>query len=192
MDRLVDRSISAKAFTDDSNGSLPQRVRTVVVGGGIIGSSIAYHLALAGESDVLLLENNVLGSGTTWHAAGLVTGARSSAALTKLAKYSLELYRELEELSGVDISFRPSGSLNIARTPGRLDEIRYARDVAEQQGVRAEMLTDERFKEVWPIASTEGSLAPCSCRTMATLTPDMPRSHSPRWHTLAAFRSAKA
>lgn len=158
MDRLVDRTISAKAFTDDSNGPIPQRVRTVVVGGGIIGASIAYHLALAGESDVLLVESNVLGSGTTWHAAGLVTGARSSVALTKLAKYSLELYRELEELSGVDISFRPSGSLNIARTPGRLDEIRYARDVAEQQGVRTEMLDDERFKEVWPLASTDGIL----------------------------------
>lgn len=158
MDRLVDRTISAKAFTDDSNAPIPQRARTVVVGGGIIGSSIAYHLALAGESDVLLLENNVLGSGTTWHAAGLVTGARSSAALTKLAKYSLGLYRELEELSGVDISFRPSGSLNVARTPGRLDEIRYARDVAEQHGVRTEMLEGERLKEVWPIASTDGIL----------------------------------
>lgn len=156
MDRLADRGISAKAFTDDAEGALPQRVRTVIVGGGIIGASTAYHLALAGESDVLLLEANVLGSGTTWHAAGLVTGARSSAPMTKLAKYSLGVYRELEDLSGVDISFRPSGSLNIARTPGRLDEITYARDVAEQHGVRTEMLDEHRFKEVWPIASTEG------------------------------------
>ena len=158
MDKLVDRSISAKAFTDDSHDPLPPRVRTVVVGGGIVGASIAYHLARAGESDVLLLENHVLGSGTTWHAAGLVTGARSNAAMTKLAKYSLDLYRELEELSGVDISFRSSGSLNIARTPGRLDEILYARDVAEQHGVRTEMLDSKRFREVWPLASPEGIL----------------------------------
>lgn len=158
MDRLVDRTISAKAFTDDADGALPQRVRTVVVGGGIIGASTAYHLALAGETDVLLLEANVLGSGTTWHAAGLVTGARSSAPMTKLAKYSLGVYGELEELSGIDISFRRAGSLNIARTPGRLDELLYARDVAEQQGIRTEMLDEQRFKEVWPIASAEGVL----------------------------------
>ncbi|MFD1210709.1 FAD-dependent oxidoreductase [Arthrobacter sp. GCM10027362] len=158
MDRLVDRTISAAVFTDTSTEPLPQRVRTVVVGGGIVGASIAYHLTLAGESDVLLLESNVLGSGTTWHAAGLVTGARSSAPMTGLAKYGLEVYRELEQISGVDISFRPSGSLNIARTPGRLDEILYARDVAEQQGVRTEMLDEKRFKEVWPLASTEGVL----------------------------------
>lgn len=158
MDRLVDRSISAKAFTDEAHEALPSRVRTVVVGGGIVGASIAYHLALAGENDVLLVEGNVLGSGTTWHAAGLVTGARSSAPMTKLARYGIELYRELENLSGIDISFQPAGSLNIARTPGRLDEILYARDVADQQGVRTEMLDEQRFKEVWPIASAEGVL----------------------------------
>lgn len=158
MDRLVDRSISAGSFTNDSRNPIPGRVRTVVVGGGIIGASIAYHLALAGESDVLLLEHNVLGSGTSWHAAGLVTGARSSVAMTKLAKYSLEMYRALEELSGVEVAFRAAGSLNVARTPGRLDEILYARDVAEQNGVRTEMLDDERFREVWPLASTEGVL----------------------------------
>ncbi len=158
MDKLADRSISALSFTEDADGPLPERVRTVVVGGGIIGSSIAYHLALAGETDVLLVEANVLGSGTTWHAAGLVTGARSSAPMTKLAQYSLDLYRQLEELSGVEVSFRQAGSLNIARTPGRLDEILYARDVAEQHGVRTEMLDDQRFNEVWPIASTDGVL----------------------------------
>ncbi|WP_461186677.1 GcvT family protein [Arthrobacter sp. Z4-13] len=158
MDKLVDRTISAKAFTDEADTSIPPRVRTVVVGGGIIGSSIAYHLALAGETDVLMLEANVLGSGTTWHAAGLVTGARSSAPMTKLAQYSLDLYGKLEELSGVEVAFQRAGSLNIARTPGRLDELLYARDVAEQHGVRAEMLDDRRFKEVWPLASAEGVL----------------------------------
>jgi glycine cleavage system aminomethyltransferase T/glycine/D-amino acid oxidase-like deaminating enzyme len=158
MDRLVDRTISAKAFTDDSHDPLPPRVRTVIVGGGIIGVSIAYHLAAAGENDILLLENNVLGSGTSWHAAGLVTGARGSATMTKLAKYGLEFYGQLEQMSGVDVSFQRSGSLSVARTSGRLDEILYAKDVAEQQGVRTEMLTPERYKEVWPLASGEGVL----------------------------------
>ncbi|WP_426773476.1 FAD-dependent oxidoreductase, partial [Pseudomonas aeruginosa] len=78
MDRLVDRTISATMFTDTSHDPMPTHVRTVVVGGGIIGASIAYHLAAAGENDTLLLESNVLGSGTSWHAAGLVTGARGT------------------------------------------------------------------------------------------------------------------
>lgn len=158
MDRLVDRAISAGVFTDSSRDSLPSRVRTVVVGGGIVGASIAYHLAAAGETDTLLLESNVLGSGTSWHAAGLVTGARGSTTMTKLAKYGLEFYRDLEQISGIDVSFQPSGSLSIARTPGRVDEILYAKDVAEQQGIRTEWLSEERYKEVWPLASHDGVL----------------------------------
>jgi 4-methylaminobutanoate oxidase (formaldehyde-forming) len=86
MDRLVDRSIGASIFTDDAGPSLPSRAGTVILGGGIIGASIAYHLAAAGVEDVLLLEKNVLGSGTSWHAAGLVSGGRGPTALTKLAR----------------------------------------------------------------------------------------------------------
>ncbi|BCW38376.1 FAD-dependent oxidoreductase [Arthrobacter sp. StoSoilA2] len=158
MDRLVDRSISAKAFTETSRDPLPPRVRTVIVGGGIVGSSIAYHLAAAGESDILLLEGNVLGSGTSWHAAGLVTGARGSSTMTKLSKYGLEFYTQLEQMSGIDVSFQRSGSLSVARTPGRVDELLYAKDVADQQGVRTEWLTEDRFHEVWPLASHAGVL----------------------------------
>lgn len=158
MDRLVDRTISAQAFTDTSHDPLPSRVRTVIVGGGIVGASIAYHLAAAGEDDILLLEGNVLGSGTSWHAAGLVTGARGSTTMTKLAKYGVECYAKLEVLSGIDVSFQRSGSLSVARTAGRVDEILYAKDVAEQQGVRAEWLAEEHYKEVWPLASHEGVL----------------------------------
>lgn len=158
MDRLVDRTISASAFTETSHDPLPSRVRTIVVGGGIVGTSIAYHLAAAGENDVLLLESNVLGSGTSWHAAGLVTGARGSTTMTKLAQYGLELYGQLEEMSGIDVSFQRSGSLSVARTAGRVDEILYAKDVADQQGVRTEWLTEDRYKEIWPLASYKGVL----------------------------------
>lgn len=178
MDRLVDRTISASAFTETSHDPLPPRVRTIIVGGGIVGASIAYHLAAAGESDILVLENNVLGSGTSWHAAGLVTGARGSATMTKLAKYGLELYGQLEEMSGVDVSFRRSGSLSVARTPGRVDEILYAKDVADQQGVRTEWLTEARYKEVWPLASHEGVLG-------ALLLPD--DGHINPGHATVAF-----
>ncbi|WP_420180876.1 GcvT family protein [Paenarthrobacter sp. TA1.8] len=178
MDRLADRSISAAAFTDTSRDSLPRHVRTVIVGGGIVGASIAYHLTAAGENDTLLLESNVLGSGTSWHAAGLVTGARGTTTMTKLAKYGLEFYRDLQKMSGIDVSFQRSGSLSVARTPGRVDEILYARDVADQQGIRTEWLSAERYHEVWPSASHEGVLG-------ALLLPD--DGHINPGHATVAF-----
>ncbi|BCW18135.1 FAD-dependent oxidoreductase [Arthrobacter sp. NtRootA9] len=156
MDRLVDRDISASMFTATSHDPLPTHVRTVVVGGGIIGASIAYHLSAAGENDTLLLESNVLGSGTSWHAAGLVTGARGTTTMTKLAKYGLDFYSQLEQRSGLDVSFQRSGSLSVARTAGRVDELLYAKDVADQQGVRTEWLTEDRYKELWPLATYSG------------------------------------
>jgi 4-methylaminobutanoate oxidase (formaldehyde-forming) len=81
MDRLADRSLSAALFTESSRDSLPARAGTIVVGGGIIGASIAHHLAANGVDDVLILERGVLTSGTSWHAAGLVAGARTRAAI---------------------------------------------------------------------------------------------------------------
>jgi glycine cleavage system aminomethyltransferase T/glycine/D-amino acid oxidase-like deaminating enzyme len=156
MDRLVDRSISASMFTDDSRSSLPSKVGTVIVGGGIVGASIAYHLAAAGAHDVLLLEKNVLGSGTSWHAAGLVAGGRGTTAMTKLASYSRDFYGGLQERSGLDVSFQRSGSLSIARTSGRVDELLYARDVAQQNGVEAHIVDVEEVKRLWPLISTDG------------------------------------
>ncbi|HEV7184171.1 MAG TPA: FAD-dependent oxidoreductase [Leifsonia sp.] len=156
MERLVDTSVSGSAFTDSTSDPLPERARIVVIGGGVIGASIAYHLAEAGEKDVLLVEANVIGSGTSWHAAGLVTGARGNATLTDLAQYGLQTYQRLESMSGIDVNYTRAGSLSIARTPGRMDEITYARDVARQRGVETEMLTPERFAEVWPLARQDG------------------------------------
>lgn len=156
MDRLVDRSISASMFTVDSGASLPSKVGTLVVGGGILGASIAYHLAAAGVDDVLLLEKNVLGSGTSWHAAGLVSGGRGSAALTGLARYSRDFYAGLEAQSGLDVSFTRCGSVSIARTRGREDELLYARDVAQQNGVDARIIDVDEVKRLWPLIATDG------------------------------------
>lgn len=143
---------------DGSAADLPAHAEVIVVGGGIVGSSIAYHLNLLGKRDVLLLEANALASGTTWHAAGLVNAARGSIAMTELSKYGADFYRQLEERTGIDVSFVGSGSVTVARTPGRVDEILYAKDVADHCGVRNEYLSEERLREVWPIASTEGIL----------------------------------
>lgn len=107
------------------------------MGGGIVGASIAYHLALAGETDVLLLEKNVLGGGTTWHAAGLANRVRATAALTGLSMYGTAFYSELESLSGIDVNWHRSGSLALARTTGRVDELHYQRNISEQLGIDA-------------------------------------------------------
>lgn len=162
MDRLVDRSLSATVFAAGlpvGGESLPTRVGTIVVGGGIVGASIALHLAEAGVDDVLLLERGVLTSGTTWHAAGLVAGARGSRALTGLSSYGLAFYGELEARSGLDVSLTRSGSLSIARQPGRVDELAYARDVAVRSGIEAHLVEADAVSRLWPLASPEGVLA---------------------------------
>ena len=113
----------------------------IVVGGGIIGSSIAYHLAHAGVNDVLLVERNVLTSGTTWHAAGLIANARGSIALTGLSQYGPELYSTLHAQTGIDVGLTTPGSISVARTAARVDELTHAADIAHHCGVRAEILS---------------------------------------------------
>ena len=96
----------------------------IVVGGGIIGSSIAYHLAHAGVNDVLLVERNVLTSGTTWHAAGLIGGARGTAVETKLSVDGIELVQSLEAETGCATGYKQCGSTTVARGPERLTALR--------------------------------------------------------------------
>lgn len=159
MDKLADRSLSAALFTHASREPLPPRAGTVIVGGGIIGASIAHHLAAAGDTDVLILERGVLTSGTSWHAAGLVAGARSTAAMTTLSTYGLEVYAQLEERSGLAVSFQRCGSLSIARTLGRVDELHYGLDVAHQHGIDARIVDPDEIAQLWPLASVDGMLA---------------------------------
>jgi glycine cleavage system aminomethyltransferase T/glycine/D-amino acid oxidase-like deaminating enzyme len=159
MDRLADSSLSAAIFTDTALDPLPERASVVVVGGGIVGSSIAYHLAASGISDVLLLEQGVLTNGTTWHAAGLVAGARATTALTELSQYGRTCYQGLAERSGIDVSFTECGSLSIARQPGRVTELEYGCDVANAAGVAAKLVDVDEIQRLWPLAATEGLLA---------------------------------
>ena len=99
--------------------SLPAKARIVVIGGGVAGCSVAYHLAKLGWTDVVLLERKQLTSGTTWHAAGLIAQLRATANMTKFAKYSQELYGALEAETGVATGFKRNGSITVALTHER-------------------------------------------------------------------------
>ena len=99
---------------------LPDRARVVIIGGGVIGTSVAYHLAAMGWTDVLLLEQGQLSCGTTWHAAGLVGQLRASEAGTRLVQYSTRLYERLEAETGLSAGFRRCGGVTVARTPDRM------------------------------------------------------------------------
>src|ERR1044071_9066919 len=103
---------------------LPDHARVVIIGGGIVGCSIAYHLTLRGEADVALLERRQLTCGTTWHAAGLIGQLRATHNLTRLAQYTAQLYSGLEAQTGQATGFRQSGSLAVAATAARLEELK--------------------------------------------------------------------
>ncbi len=156
-ERMLDDTLTATSFTPDAaDGALPERAQIIVVGGGIAGSSIAYHLAGLGITDVLLLERARIASGTSWHAAGLVARVRGSHPLTELAGYGVDLYRGLADETGVDVHFRPTGSLTLAENKGRLTELRYAAAIARHHGVEANLLEPSEVPDVWPLASTDG------------------------------------
>src|SRR5207244_10620890 len=104
--------------------SIPSHARVVIIGGGIVGCSVAYHLTKLGWRDVLVLERRQLSCGTTWHAAGLVGQLRSSHNLTRLASYGAVLYEQLEAETGQATGFRRSGSISVARTAERMIELK--------------------------------------------------------------------
>src|SRR5713226_1493849 len=103
---------------------LPGRARVVIIGGGVIGTSVAYHLAEMGCLDVVLLEQGQLSCGTTWHAAGLVGQLRSTQGGTRLVQYSTELYRELEAETGLATGYKQCGGVTVARTEARMTQLR--------------------------------------------------------------------
>ena len=134
---------------------LPRRARVVIVGGGVIGCSIAYHLTKIGWSDVVLLERKQLTSGTTWHAAGLVGQLRPSINMTRLAKYTGELYRGLEAETGQATGYRQCGSISMATTAERFEELKRSASMAKVFDLPVEVITPERIKELYPIANVD-------------------------------------
>ena len=131
--------------------SLPKHARVVIIGGGIVGASIAYHLAKLGWSDVVLLERKRLTSGTTWHAAGLVGQLRATANLTKLARYTTELYASLEAETGQATGFMQRGSLSIATNSERLEELMRGASMAKTFGLEVNAVSPAEIKRYWPL-----------------------------------------
>jgi 4-methylaminobutanoate oxidase (formaldehyde-forming) len=131
--------------------ALPDRARCVILGGGIIGCSTAYHLAKLGWKDIVLLERNKLTSGSTFHAAGLVGQLRTSANITQLLKYSVELYDTLERETGQATGWKRNGGLRLACNQERLTEIKRQATTARSFGLEMHLLSPEEAGKLWPI-----------------------------------------
>ncbi|WP_300435385.1 FAD-dependent oxidoreductase [uncultured Mameliella sp.] len=137
---------------------LPTKARAVIIGGGVIGCSLAYHLTKLGWTDVVLLERKQLTSGTTWHAAGLIAQLRASANMTRLAKYSQELYGRLEEETGIATGFRRVGSITAALTSERHEELRRSAAMARAFGVEIDEVDTAEIAGKYPHLNTDDVL----------------------------------
>lgn len=130
--------------------------RVVVIGGGVVGVGTLYHLVKKGWSDVVLVERKELTSGSTWHAAGLLPLFNLSYSIGQLHKYSVALYKTLEQETGQDVGFRQVTNIRLACTQDRLDEYRYYAGVAKTIGVDVNFLTPGQVREIWPLANADG------------------------------------
>ena len=134
--------------------SFPQRAQYVIIGGGIVGCSVAYHLTKMGHTDVVLLEQGQLSCGTTWHAAGLVGQLRSQPAMTNLIRYSTQLYADLEAETGLATGWMQCGSVTVARTDDRMTMLMRTAAAARAQGVEVDVLTPQEAGDKWPVMQT--------------------------------------
>jgi 4-methylaminobutanoate oxidase (formaldehyde-forming) len=131
--------------------SLPAHANVVIIGGGVAGCSIAYHLTKIGVTDVVLLERKQLTSGTTWHAAGLVGQLRATRNLTELAKYTAGLFHSLEAETGQATGFKQNGSVSVAKTPARFEELKRGASMGKTFGLAIDVLTAAEIRERWPL-----------------------------------------
>ncbi len=150
---------------------LPSRARVVVIGGGIVGASVAYHLTKLGWTDLVLLEQGRLSGGTTWHAAGLVGQLRASEAGTRLVQYSAQLYSELEQETGLGTGFKRCGGVTVARTQDRMVQLQRTAATAEAFDLDCELISPDRARQLYPILETEDLLGAIWLPGDATVNP---------------------
>ena len=134
----------------------PSRAQVVVVGGGVVGASTAYHLAKRGWADVVLVERNTLTSGTTWHAAGLVTQARATDGTRQVVQRSLEIFRDLERDTGFATGFVRTGTINLATGKARWEELRHQASTVRASGVEAHLISPDEVVERYPLLNPDG------------------------------------
>ncbi|WP_297006935.1 NAD(P)/FAD-dependent oxidoreductase, partial [Thalassospira sp. UBA6510] len=139
--------------------NIQDKARVVIIGGGVIGCSVAYHLTKLGWKDVVLLERKELTSGTTWHAAGLIAQLRATANMTRLAKYSQELYGTLEDETGVATGFKRVGAITVALTEDRKEELFRQAAMARAFGVEIEEISPAEVGERYPHVNLDGVTA---------------------------------
>jgi 4-methylaminobutanoate oxidase (formaldehyde-forming) len=137
---------------------LPLNSKVVVIGGGVAGCSVAYHLAKFGWKDTVLLERDQLTSGTTWHAAGLVGQLGATATITKLRKYSLNLYKELEKKTGLSTGLKQNGAITVASSEERLQELLRQATSAQLFDVNVEVLNKQQVKSLYPVINDQDIL----------------------------------
>ena len=130
---------------------IPSSARVVIIGGGIAGASVAYHLARLGWTEIVLLEQNALAGGTTWHAAGLVGRLRTSTSLTTINKYSAELYQSLERETGHPVGWKQVGSLIVGKSADRMTQLQRTCAMAEYFGVESHLIGAEEARSKWPL-----------------------------------------
>ena len=133
----------------------PTQAQVVIIGGGIIGCSVAYHLTKLGWRDIVLLEQGQLSGGTTWHAAGLVGQLRSHANMTSLIRYSTQLYSELEAETGLATGWKNCGSLSVARSADRMTVLKRTAASARAQGVEIEVISPKEAQDLWPVMAID-------------------------------------
>ncbi len=135
---------------------MKSEAKVVVIGGGVAGCSLLYHLTKLGLSDVVLVEKNELTSGSTWHAAGLCTQFNPSFNMMKLLKYSIDLYQTLEEETGQPVDYHACGSVRLAFSDDRLDEFLHRKGIADNLGIPFEIVSPERAGELFPLLELDG------------------------------------
>jgi glycine cleavage system T protein len=151
----------------------PSQAQVVIIGGGVGGCSIAYHLTKMGWTDVVLLERHELTAGSTWHSAGLVGQLRSDANLTKMMKYSTDLYRKIGEETGVDTGWREVGGLRLASSPERMQDLQRIVGMARSFGMPIELLSPKEALKLFPLMNPDGVLGAAYTPTDGVIDPTL-------------------